>query len=60
VKKQQLRDYRGTAARMTEVLTQMVRGNRSRADIEAVLRNEFGFLDFHIMGSLDGLINEMR
>ena len=30
------------------------------ADIEAVLRNEFGFLDFHIQGSLDGLIAEMR
>ena len=58
--KQALRQYRGTSQRMTEVLTQMVRQNRSRADIEAVLRNEFGFQDFHIMSSLDGLINEMR
>ena len=46
--------------RMTEVLTQMVRQNRSTADIEAVLRNEFGFQDFHIQWSLQGLINEMR
>jgi hypothetical protein len=38
----------------------MVRQNKSRADIEAVLRNDFGFQDFHIMMSLDGLINEMR
>ncbi|HEY3517248.1 MAG TPA: hypothetical protein VGL98_09410, partial [Gammaproteobacteria bacterium] len=58
--KQALRDYRGTSQRMTEVLTQMVRQNRSRADIEAVLRKDFGFQDFHIMSSLDGLINEMR
>jgi cyclase len=58
--KQALREYRGTSARMTEVLTQMVRQNRSVADIEAVLRNEFGFQDFHIQGSLQGLVNEMR
>ncbi len=55
-----LREYRGLSQRMTEVLTQMVRQNRSAADIEAVLRNEFGFQDFHIQGSLQGLINEMR
>jgi glyoxylase-like metal-dependent hydrolase (beta-lactamase superfamily II) len=59
VNKQALREYRGTSQRMTDTLSQMVRQNRSRADIEAVLRNEFGFLDFHIT-SLDGLINEMR
>ena len=60
VKKQQLQEYRDTSRRMTEVLTQMLRQNRSREDVEAVLRNEFGFQDFHIMGSLDGLIAEMR
>ena len=58
--KQALREYRGTSQRMTEVLTQMVRQNRSTADIEAVLRNEFGFQDFHIQSSLQGLVNEMR
>jgi glyoxylase-like metal-dependent hydrolase (beta-lactamase superfamily II) len=58
--KQALRDYRGSTQRMTELLTQMVRQNKSRADIETVLRNDFGFQDFHIMMSLDGLINEMR
>ena len=58
--KQALREYRGTSQRMTEVLTQMVRQNRSVADIEAVLRNEFGFQDFHIQSSLQGLVNEMR
>jgi cyclase len=55
-----LRAYRGTSQRMTEVLTQMVSQNRSTADIEAVLRNEFGFQDFHIQASLQGLVNEMR
>jgi glyoxylase-like metal-dependent hydrolase (beta-lactamase superfamily II) len=58
--KQALRDYRGSTLRMTELLTQMVKQNRSKADIEAVLRKDFGFQDFHIMMSLDGLINEMR
>ncbi len=58
--KQALREYRGTTQRMTEVLTQMVRLNRSVADIEAVLRNEFGFQDFHIQASLQVLIDEMR
>jgi cyclase len=58
--KQAMRQARGTSQRMTEVLTQMVRQNRSAADVEAVLRNEFGFQDFHIQASLQGLINEMR
>jgi glyoxylase-like metal-dependent hydrolase (beta-lactamase superfamily II) len=58
--KQALRDYRGTAQRLTDVVTQMVRQNRSVADVEAVLRNEFGFQDFHIQMSLQGLVNEMR
>ena len=58
--KQALRTYRGETARLTEMVSQMVRQNRSRADIEAMLRSEFGFQDFHIMGSLDGLIAEMR
>jgi glyoxylase-like metal-dependent hydrolase (beta-lactamase superfamily II) len=60
VNKQAMREFRGMSQRMTDVLSQMVRQNRSRADVEAVLRNEFGFQDFHIQGSLDGLINEMR
>ena len=58
--KQAVRDARASSQRMTELLTQMVKQNRSRADIEAVLRKDFGFQDFHIMLSLDGLINEMR
>jgi glyoxylase-like metal-dependent hydrolase (beta-lactamase superfamily II) len=58
--KQALRAYRGTAQRMTDVVTQMVRQNRAPADVEAVLRNEFGFQDFHIQMSLQGLMNEMR
>jgi cyclase len=55
-----VRRARATSERETEMLTQMVRQNRPKADIEAMLRNEFGFLDFHIQASLDGLINEFR
>jgi glyoxylase-like metal-dependent hydrolase (beta-lactamase superfamily II) len=58
--KQAVREQRATSERLTEVLTQMVKQNRSVADIEAVLRNEFGFQDFHIQMSLQGLVNEMR
>jgi len=58
--KQAVRDARASSQRMTEMLTTMVKQNRSKADIEAMLRNEFGFQDFHIMMSLDGLINEMK
>ena len=58
--KQAVSEARASSQRMTEMLTQMVKQNRSRADIEKVLRNEFGFQDFHIMMSLDGLINEMK
>jgi glyoxylase-like metal-dependent hydrolase (beta-lactamase superfamily II) len=58
--KQAVRDARATSQRMTEVLSQMVRQNRSAADVEAVLRNEFGFQDFHIQMSLQGLMSEMR
>lgn len=60
VNKQAVRAQRATSQRITDVVTQMVRQNRSTADIEAVLRNEFGFQDFHIQASLQGLINEMR
>ena len=58
--KQAVSEARASSQRMTEMLTQMVKQNRSRADIDKVLRNEFGFQDFHIMASLDGLINEMK
>jgi len=58
--KQAVSEARASSQRMTEMLTQMVKQNRSRADIDKVLRNEFGFQDFHIMMSLDGLINEMK
>jgi hypothetical protein len=58
--KQALREYRNTSQRMTEVVSQLVRQNRPVADVEAVLRNQFGFQDFHIQMSLQGLMNEMR
>jgi len=58
--KQGVRDARAKSERETAMLTQMVNAGRSRADVEAILRNEFGFLDFHIQASLDGLINEFR
>jgi glyoxylase-like metal-dependent hydrolase (beta-lactamase superfamily II) len=58
--KQAVREARASSQRMTEVLTQMVKQNRTPADIEKVLRTDFGFQDFHIQMSLQGLINEMK
>src|SRR5690606_34246817 len=46
--KRTLAEYRDRSARMTELVTEMNRQGKSRAEIETVLRNEFGFEDFHI------------
>jgi hypothetical protein len=38
----------------------MVRAKQSKAAIEKVVRSEFGFQDFHVEKSLDGLIKELK
>jgi hypothetical protein len=45
---------------LTELVSQLVRQNKTRADVEAVMRSEFGWQDFHVERALDGLIDEMR
>ena len=60
VKKADMQAFRASTARLTELVTQLVRQNKSRADIEAAMRSEFGWQDFHVQMALDGLINEMR
>ena len=52
--------FRASTQRLTELVTGLVRQNKSRADIEAAMRSEFGWQDFHVQMALDGLINEMR
>jgi glyoxylase-like metal-dependent hydrolase (beta-lactamase superfamily II) len=60
VKKADMQAFRTSTARLTELITQLVRQNKSKADIEAAMRSEFGWQDFHVQMALDGLINEMR
>jgi hypothetical protein len=38
----------------------MQRQQRSRADIEAMLRSELNFADFHVQSSLEGLLSELQ
>jgi glyoxylase-like metal-dependent hydrolase (beta-lactamase superfamily II) len=52
--------YRQRAIRFAETLDQLVKQGKSRADIEAVVRSEFAWEDFHVQLALDGLINEFR
>jgi cyclase len=60
VRKADMQSFRTSTQRLTELVAQAVRQNKSRADIEAVMRTEFGWQDFHVQMALDGLINEMR
>jgi len=59
-KKADMQAFRASTARLTELVTQLVRQNKPRADIEAAMRSEFGWQDFHVQRALDGLIDEMR
>jgi glyoxylase-like metal-dependent hydrolase (beta-lactamase superfamily II) len=60
VKKSDMQAFRTSTQRLTELVTQAVRAGKSRAEVEALMRMEFGWQDFHVGMALDGLINEMR
>jgi cyclase len=55
-----LEAYHERAERFNAVLSALVHQGKSRADIEAVLRADFDWEDFHIESGLDGLIDEYR
>jgi glyoxylase-like metal-dependent hydrolase (beta-lactamase superfamily II) len=55
-----LQKYRDQTVRFSSLLSQMVAQGKSRAEIEAVVRSEFAWEDFHVQLGLDGLINELR
>lgn len=54
-----LEAYHARTLRFRETLAALVSQGKSRADIEAVMRGQFDWEDFHVR-SLDGLINEFR
>jgi glyoxylase-like metal-dependent hydrolase (beta-lactamase superfamily II) len=60
VKKADMQAFRTSTQRLTQLVTAAVKAGKSRADVEALMRMEFGWQDFHVQMALDGLINEMR
>jgi cyclase len=58
--RQALESFRDDTARLAEMVESMQRSGRERSDIEAMLRSEFNFADYHIDASLDGLLDELR
>lgn len=55
-----LLDYREETIRLRETVRALNAQDRSRDEIEAVLRNEFGWSDFLLNLGLDGIIEEMQ
>jgi cyclase len=55
-----LEAYREKTIRFRDTLAQLVKAGKSKADIEAVVRGQFDWEDFHVQRALDGLINEFR
>ncbi len=58
--KAELAKFRDSTQRLSTRVRTMVRAKQSRAAVEKVLRSEFGFQDFHVERSLDGLIAELK
>jgi cyclase len=52
--------FRDSTQRLSTKVHQMMVAKRSRAEIEKVVRSEFGFQDFHVEKSLDGLMKELK
>jgi cyclase len=55
-----LEAYHDRTIRFREVLTDLVSQGRTKDEIEAVVRSDFAWEDFHVQMALDGLINEFR
>lgn len=53
-----LQAYRDRAQRFSDTLASLVAQKKSRAEIEAVVRAQFDWEDFHVQAALDGLIGE--
>ena len=58
--KDALRNYRDNLTMLGRRVNEMLTKNASRAEVEKELRSRFGFQDFHIQLSLDGLLAELR
>ena len=58
--KEDMRKYRDATMQLGTRIHEMLTKKAGRAEVEKVLRTQFGFEDFHIQNSLDGLLAEMR
>jgi glyoxylase-like metal-dependent hydrolase (beta-lactamase superfamily II) len=58
--KAELAKFRDSTQRLSTRLHDMLKAKRSKADVEKVVRSEFGFQDFHVEKSLDGLMKELK
>ena len=52
--------FRDETARLAEMVQAMIRQGAPQSEIEAMLRGEFNFADFHVQSSLDGLLVELQ
>ena len=55
-----LEAYHARSLRFRDVLMELVSQGQSREEIEAVVRADFDWEDFHVQVGLDGLINEFQ
>jgi cyclase len=55
-----LEAYHARTLRFREVLSELVSQGRTSDEIEAVMRADFAWEDFHVQMALEGLINEFR
>ena len=58
--KQEMRKFRDSTLTLRNRVHDMLAQNKSRAEIEKMLRSEFHFADLHVMLSLDGMMSELR
>lgn len=58
--KNDLRAFRDNTAALGSRVREMLAKKQPRAEIEKMLRSQFGFEDFHVQLSLDGLLVELR
>jgi glyoxylase-like metal-dependent hydrolase (beta-lactamase superfamily II) len=58
--KQEMRKFRESTLTLRNRVHDMLAQNKSRAEIEKMLRSDFHFADLHVMVSLDGMMAELR
>jgi glyoxylase-like metal-dependent hydrolase (beta-lactamase superfamily II) len=58
--KQELRKFRESTLSLRTKVHDMLVTNKTRAEIEKMLRSDFHFADLHIQVSLDGMMAELR